>query len=174
MLKILNSISKLSIGIAMMSCLLMVLVTFVGVVCRLMGIEFLGNVELVQILLLILILFSMSYAQSKDRHIAIGIIVDKFPKRIQKVFDLVNYMATAVFCFLVAYAFFHEMMEQYTVTKGTTDIFTIPLYILKLVVAIGFICWGIEAIHRIIVRTKAPVESEEMESEKPSGRELEA
>jgi TRAP-type mannitol/chloroaromatic compound transport system permease small subunit len=78
--------------------------------------------------------------------------VDHFPKPLQLIVDVIGDLAAIFFSFIVAYAFWLNMVEQFSITKGTTMVFAVPLYILKMVVVIGFILWGLESIHRLLVR----------------------
>ncbi len=139
----------------MIAIFIMILVTVVGVVGRMIGKPVLGNVELVQIMLLVLIMTTLSYAQSEDRHIKIGLIVDRLPKKAQFCLDIFNYVATFLYCLIVAYAFVLETDREMNVTMKSTLVLGVPLYILKIVVVIGFVLWAIESINRIIQRYKS-------------------
>jgi TRAP-type C4-dicarboxylate transport system permease small subunit len=161
MFKIFNVLSKISVFIGVIALLMMVLVMTVSVACRIMGINFIGNVEMVEISLLVLVLCSLTYAQSEDKHITIGIIVDHLPKPIQHFLDLLSYVAIMVFCFVVAYSFMLTTIDQFSVTKATTTVFAVPLYLLKFIVVIGFFLWGVEAIHRFLVKVKGLIGAKE-------------
>lgn len=154
MSKFFKSVSKITIFIGVVALLFMVLVMAVSVGLRIAGINFLGNVELVEFAQLTLVLCALTYAHGQDKHITIGIIVDHLPKPIQLFLDIIADVAAIFFTFIVAYAFWLTMTEQYSVTKGMTMVFSVPLYILKMVVVIGFVLWGLESIHRLLVRVK--------------------
>jgi TRAP-type C4-dicarboxylate transport system permease small subunit len=152
MSKFFKSVSKLTVFFGVTALLFMVLVMAISVFLRIIGINFLGNVELVEFAQLILVLCALTYAHAQDKHINIGIIVDHFPKPLQLIVDVIGDLAAIFFSFIVAYAFWLNMVEQFSITKGTTMVFAVPLYILKMVVVIGFILWGLESIHRLLVR----------------------
>ena len=150
--KVIDFLTNIVKKIAMVVVILMIPITTVGVVSRFFGHPIVGVDEAIVILLIVQIMFSMAYAQSKDKHINIDLIVNHFPKRIQSVIDILGYLATAIVCLIVAYIFFGAAYEDFSVTKKGTLLFEFPYYILKLVCAIGFMVWGLEALNQIIKR----------------------
>lgn len=152
--KFISALPRVANYFGMVAIVIMMTVTLISVIGRAVGHHLLGNVELVQMMLLVLIMSTLSYAESKDRHIKVGLIVDHLPKPVQLALDLFNYAATFIFALIVAYGFVLDAVRQKNVSMETTLVYGFPFYILKIVVVIGFALWAIEAINRIYVRVK--------------------
>ncbi|WP_180271283.1 TRAP transporter small permease [Fredinandcohnia onubensis] len=148
--KVIDRSTSIIKWISMICLLFMVLATFVGVVFRMFGVPIIGNDEIVAIFQVFLIMFSLAFAQSEDRHITIGIIVDNFPTKVQVIIDRIGYTVTALFCFLVAYIFFKAGYHNLTEFHEKTLLLEFPHYFLKFITCLGFFLWGMEAVNRII------------------------
>ncbi|ARK29886.1 TRAP transporter small permease [Halalkalibacter krulwichiae] len=62
-----------------------------------------GTVDLVLFFTTAVIALSIGYCAVRDGHIAISIFIEKFPKRVQKVIDVIIGSISALFLFLVAW-----------------------------------------------------------------------
>jgi TRAP-type C4-dicarboxylate transport system permease small subunit len=131
---------------------LVLMMIFVGVAAFSRGIGFpiIGDVEFVQFGMVLVIVGSLAFTEHTNSHIAIGIIVDKFPEIVQTVLDIVAQILTIVFSFVVAYVFFIKLnfMQSSTLIR-------IPFYPFKILLIIGFIAWGIVAIKKLIDSIKS-------------------
>lgn len=141
--KMLLSITRW-IGIVTMA-FMMFLVT-VSVIARAFKNPILGDNELVQLAMVILIMFGVIYSESDKTHISIGLIVDRLSKRTQLVFDAFASLLTWIVCMIIAYVHFNAMNNSML----TTDLLGIPHAPFKFIIAIGFFLWGIEAIINVI------------------------
>ncbi len=148
--KVIDSFTRTIKWIAMVCLLFMVLATAVGVIFRLFSSPIVGNDEIVAIFQVFLIMFSLAFAQAEDRHVKIGIIVDKMPMRIQYVIDVIGYLITSIFSFIVAYIFMKATYYNMTQFAEVTLLLEFPHHLLKFVTALGFLLWGVEAINQII------------------------
>jgi TRAP-type C4-dicarboxylate transport system permease small subunit len=130
--------------------LLMIFITF-SIISRFLGYPILGDVELVQLSLVILIMASLAYTEAENKHIAIGLFVDHLPKSIQRLIDIFSATLTLIVGLVVAVAFYqlavHEMSQSYLVSSS---LLKIPLYPLKLFVSLGFLLWGLQALFKIM------------------------
>lgn len=122
---------------------MMVAVTFFSI-SRSSGQPVIGDIELVQFTMVILIMGSLAITEQSNSHISIGLIVDKFSPRIQAAINCISQLLTLLFCFLVCWVFISKMNFI-----QTSDLLKIPFYPVKILLIIGFIGWGLEAILRL-------------------------
>ncbi|HUL29183.1 MAG TPA: TRAP transporter small permease, partial [Thermodesulfobacteriota bacterium] len=65
-----------------------------------------GAYELVGFLGAVVIAFALGYTQKRKDHIVVDILTEKFPKRVNRVLDGVNYLITTIFFSLVTWQVF--------------------------------------------------------------------
>jgi TRAP-type C4-dicarboxylate transport system permease small subunit len=65
-----------------------------------------GAYELVGFMGAIVIAFALGYTQKRKDHIVVDILTEKFPKRVNRVLDGVNYFITTIFFILVSWQVF--------------------------------------------------------------------
>jgi len=136
--------TQLNKWIASVSVIIMMFLVAIAATARGFGYPIVGDIEIVQITMVSLVVGSLAYTESEKGHIAIGIIVDHFPKKLQYILDLVSGILKAVFAFLVAYVFFIKMnFDQVSI------LLRVPFYIFKILLIMGFIGWGLESIRQI-------------------------
>ncbi|HEY3277961.1 MAG TPA: TRAP transporter small permease [Syntrophorhabdaceae bacterium] len=90
----LNKILLILGGIAVLS--LMSLATG-NVVLRIFHIPFRGAYEIVSFLGAVVIAFALGYTQKRKDHIVVDILTEKFPKKLNRVLDRINYFVTLLF-----------------------------------------------------------------------------
>ena len=134
-------------SIGMLCTALVMFVITIGVISRLLGFPLLGTVELAEILHLILIMFAFAYTQSLKEHISIGLLVDRFPKKVQVIFDIISHILTIFVCMLLSYIFLTITME----TTKTTLLLDFPYIILKMIITIGFFAWGLISFAQLLM-----------------------
>jgi TRAP-type C4-dicarboxylate transport system permease small subunit len=129
---------------------LMVFITL-AILSRSLGFPIIGDVEIVQVCMVLLIMAALSYTEAEKKHISIGLIVDLFPKVIQQIFDFIGYILTCIVGWAIAIAFYklaiHELSQSYIVS---TSLLKIPHYPLKLFVSFGAFMWGLQALLKTI------------------------
>ncbi len=133
-------------NIGLISVALVMFIITAGVVSRLLGNPILGAIELAEILHLVLIMFSFSYTQTLRGHISIGLLVDRFPEKIQRIFDNIAYVLTIIVSMLFSYIFLQMSMD----TTETTLLLAFPHSILKIIITIGFFGWGLVSIIQLL------------------------
>ncbi|MEH7114951.1 TRAP transporter small permease [Neobacillus niacini] len=109
----------------------------------------LGDKELVQLGMVVMIVFGLAYCQAENSHVSIGLIVDKFPERIQVIIDIVAFTLTFIVCLIVSYYYFFVALKDFNVLHSTTDMLDIPLYPFKFMVTLGFLLWGLESLVKV-------------------------
>jgi TRAP-type C4-dicarboxylate transport system permease small subunit len=122
--------------------LMMIAVTFFSI-SRSVGQPVIGDIELVQFTMVLLIMGALAITEQSNSHISIGLIVDKFPHRLQAAINCLSQLLTLLFCFLVCWVFITKMNFL-----QSSDLLKIPFYPIKMFLIIGFIGWGLEAILR--------------------------
>ena len=99
----LNKILLVLGGIAVLS--LMALATG-NVALRVFHMPYRGAYELVSFLGAIVIAFALGYTQKRRDHIVVDILTEKFPARLNRVLDAINYSVTLIFFSLVTWQIF--------------------------------------------------------------------
>lgn len=127
---------------------LVVMMLFVGVaaVARALNMPIIGDVEIVQLCMVILVAGSLSYTEYRNGHVEVGILADHFPKGLQKFLDIFSLTLTVVFCLIAAYAFITKFD-----THHSSVLLGYKLYPLKALLIVGFISWAIMALQKITV-----------------------
>jgi len=65
-----------------------------------------GAYELVGFLGAIVIAFALGYTQKRKDHIVVDILTEKFPKRVNRILDGINYLITTIFFSVVSWQVF--------------------------------------------------------------------
>jgi TRAP-type C4-dicarboxylate transport system permease small subunit len=81
---------------------LMALATL-NVVGRIFGAPYRGAYEIVGFLGAITIAFALGYTQKRKDHIVVDILTQKFPNRVNRILDGINYLITTVFFIVVSW-----------------------------------------------------------------------
>jgi len=156
-LRVFGSVTTLTKWIAMATAFAMMIVITIGVITRFLGSPMVGNVELVELFQGVLIMMAFAYAQKDDKHIAIAIITERLPVKVQRWIVMTGYLATVVLCAICTYVFWFETLEYYHVNKEVTMVLELPLYIFKFAMCLGFFAWGLETVNRIVALAKEMV-----------------
>ncbi len=119
--------------------------TTIFAISRTLGYPIIGDIELVQLCMVLLIVGSMAYTELTNSHISIGIIVDKFKPRTQKIFDVIGQFLTTVFCILICWVFISKMNFN-----SYSDLLNIPISPFKIFLIIGFFSWGLQSLLKLI------------------------
>lgn len=82
--------------ISMLAVFTVMLLTFGDVAGRYFVAPIKGAYELTEIGLIVMVFFSLGYTQRMRGHIAIGLLVDRFPPKIQALTDALMYLLSAV------------------------------------------------------------------------------
>ncbi len=136
------------IAIATMT-LMMLFITF-AVVNRELFTPVVGDVELVRLGMVVLIMFGLAYSQAEDAHVSIGLLVDRFPEKIQHIIDAAAFLCTLVICLIIGWVTFGVATEEMFGRPRSTDLLEIPFYPFRYVIAVGFVLWGLEAFLKVL------------------------
>ena len=142
----------LSIAVAYIAYIsLMLMMVFVGVaaVARSFNKPIIGDIEIVQLGMVILIAGSLAYTEYKNGHVEVGILADHFPSTVQKVLNIFSLVLSVIFSLTVAYAFYTKFDAQHS-----SILLGYKFYPLKIMLIIGFVAWALMSIQKIIVLLK--------------------
>ena len=138
--------SKLVAYLGYISLVFMMVFVGVAAVARAMHRPIIGDIEIVQLGMVVLIAGSLAYTEYRNAHVSVGIIVDNFPGKVQKIIDIFSLCLTVIFCVVVAYAFYTKFD-----TQNGSVLLGYKFYPLKTILIVGFIAWALMAIQKIIV-----------------------
>ena len=65
-----------------------------------------GTYEVVGFLGAIVIAFALGYTQKRKDHIVVDILTEKFPRRVNRILDRINYLVTTIFFSIVTWQIF--------------------------------------------------------------------
>lgn len=135
--KIINRVLGIDYLIAGLCLTILVLVTFVGVIFRyFLNAPLIWEEEIQLMMITWTIYFVAAAAFRTGGHIAIDMIVDMFPAKIQKVFDILIFLVTTgVLLFLMTNG--GALVSQFIRTGRTTNILHIPSQFVYMAIPIG-------------------------------------
>lgn len=144
-LNIVEFITEVNKKIAYVSLALMMLAVSIFSIARTMGNSLLGNIEIVQFLMVLVIASALAFTEREDAHISIGVIVDFLPSPVQRVIDAIAYSLLFIFCMLIAWI----IVIQIDFLQVSTLI-EIPYFPFKIMLVVGYFAWGLEALRKLI------------------------
>ena len=125
----------------------MMFLTAVDVVCRyIFNSPIAGALETVEYIMAILIPFSIAYCAFQKSHVAVELIVGRFPKKIRTLLEMLITAVTLVFVVVIAWQNVLYTREIYE-SKLTSSVLLIPTYPFVVPVAVGF---GVFALSLIV------------------------
>ncbi|WP_284035538.1 TRAP transporter small permease [Neobacillus sp. 114] len=161
--KIITNLTRITKWIALITMAFMMLFIAFAVVSRMTFTPILGDVEIVQLGMVVLIMCGLAYTQQVDGHISIGLIVDKFPYKGQKIMDVIACLFNVIVTFVIAFIFIEVAINHMTKMKLSTSLLGIPYYPFDFLIILGFIMWGLEAflkLIRSILAISQPIQNE--------------
>ena len=106
-MSILEKISKLMnhafIFVAGSFMVAMILITCANIFLRLVWVPVKGTFELMGFFGAVVTAFALGYTQAKKAHISVDILVNRFPKRVQKCINGINYVVCMIFFILAGW-----------------------------------------------------------------------
>ncbi|HLS16826.1 MAG TPA: TRAP transporter small permease [Paenalcaligenes sp.] len=148
--KVIFSLTTVVRTVALSTMVAMMFFIFFAVLSRQFYRPVIGDIELVQLGMVVLIMFGLAYTEQIKGHISIGIFVDRFPQKLQRLLDCLGYALTIGVTGLIAYTFVGVAQEHQYQMRLSTDLMSIPFYPFDWVIVIGFCTWGLEALLGLI------------------------
>ncbi|ARK26404.1 hypothetical protein SporoP37_16660 (plasmid) [Sporosarcina sp. P37] len=143
-------LTTISRRIAILTMLSMVIFTTYAVISRNLGAPVVGDVEFMQLGMVILIMFALAYTQKENAHISIGLIVDRLPQKVQEFTDVISYLSTFIICLLIGWVSFKSGLNSMSGNIKTTDLLGVPHFPFRFIIALGFTMWGLEALLKVV------------------------
>ncbi len=109
-----------------------------------------GDYELVQLMMVVLVGLGIAYSESVDAHIKVGLLVDRFNKRVQAAFNIFGYILVSAICFVVGTIQIGAGLKALHTFLVSTTILHVPHYPFQFLLGIGFFLWGLESLVKII------------------------
>lgn len=154
MSKALHYITNMGKKLSLVAMVFISILTFISVIMRFFGFPVLGDVELVQLAMVVLIMGGLAYTQEKEGHIAVDILVNKFPIKVQFLLDLISKLLTVIMAFSIAYIYIHVFLKHLNETVLKTTLLGIVYYPFDLIIVLGFTNWGLQAAMQFVIRIK--------------------
>lgn len=147
--RLVHLITKFNKWVAYITLTIMFPIVFVFSIARTLGYPIIGDIELVQFAMVLLIMGSLSITEASNSHISIGLIVDKFSAKAQFIVDFIVQILTILFCFVVCLAFVTNM----NIDKSSA-LLAIPYSPFEIFVVIGFLGWLLESLLKLVIGIK--------------------
>lgn len=164
-MKLLNYLTIIYKYIAIAVLMFMMFFITYGVISRLWFTPLKGDVELVQLGMIVLIMFGFLYTESIDGHISIGLIVDRFPEKHQIFLTIISNLLMFIITLVVAIVFLNLVMDHFTGTRKLTDLMRIPYYPFEFMIFLGFLGWSLMSLTKMIVTIKEILKKENREED---------
>lgn len=148
--QIVFSLTTVVRAVALLTMVAMMFFIFYAVLSRQFYRPVIGDIELVQLGMVVLIMCGLAYTEQIKGHISIGVFVDRFPQKIQHLLDCLGYALTIGVTGLIAYTYVGVAHEHEHFMRLSTDLLTIPFYPFDWIIVIGFFSWGLEALLGLI------------------------
>lgn len=145
---IVNALSIVGKWIALTTMTLMMFYITFAVLNRQIYKPIIGDVELVQLMMIILIMFGLGYSQSQEAHVSISIIVDRFPEQVQNIIIIIGYILTFIVTVIVAWVTLGIAIDEMKGSSRSTDLLEIPFWPFRYIISLGFVLWGLEALKK--------------------------
>ena len=105
--KITNFLNKILMIVGSIAVLSLMTLATVNVVLRFFfNAPYRGAYEIVGFSGAIVIAFALGYTQKRKDHIVVDILTEKFPKRVNRILDGINYFITTIFFIIVSWQVF--------------------------------------------------------------------
>jgi TRAP-type C4-dicarboxylate transport system permease small subunit len=135
--RVLSDVTHRVSNVGQIVLMVMVLLVIVDVTLRrVFNRPFPWSLEVVQVMLVVVIFFSIAYCGVKKAHVSIDALISKFPPKVQVIIDVITYsLGVLLFAFMTWGGAVSAMGKWHT--HYITGILPIPIYPFSLVVAFG-------------------------------------
>jgi TRAP-type C4-dicarboxylate transport system permease small subunit len=124
-------------AIACSATAIMMILTFISVSGRMaFELPVKGYFELIELLMLLMTIFAVSYTASKKGHIRVDILSNYLPKKVNRVLDIITFAVAFLFFVLVTWRGWVNGMDNLG-DKLTTGVLHIPIYPFNFFLAVG-------------------------------------
>lgn len=110
-----------------------------NVIYRFFGRTILGNYELTELMIVVVVGFALVYAALRQRHIVMRMFVSRLSQRAQTITEIIASMLGAAMLGLLAWVTVSLMLGRGFVGEGTTDLIGIPIFPVKCIWAFALL-----------------------------------
>ena len=128
---------------------MMVLTTFDVVTRYFFNTPIIGVVEITEFMMVGLIFLSLAFAQKLKGHVAVDILVSRFQKKHQHLFNILNYLVSMIFLILIAWMSGGRGFETFHENQVSGDL-GIPVYPFYFLLTIGCAAMALELLKDLI------------------------
>lgn len=162
--KFLTAAINIDLAVAVVGLVILIVSTFLGVPMRYIANKPFTWLEEIQSACLVWIVFGAASAGFRTgSHVAIEMIVERFPQKIQKVFQI---LITLVVIIVIGYLLFQSLgfIQMFLKNGRTTPILHIPYWIIYLICPVSFVLQIVSYIAVTVKGWSKIGESQEMEA----------
>lgn len=143
---IIKSLINFCRWISCITVVVMMLVIIYAIIVRGFNIPFVGDYELVQIMMLTIIALSLPYVQVLDAHISIELLTNRLSERLKTLFESFSLLVVFAVCALISYVFFDYASVNFNATGGSSELLRIPFFPFQLLVSLSFLLWALQSL----------------------------
>ena len=153
--KVIILVTRVLTVIAATALTLMMFLTAADVACRyFMNKPISGAMELVEYVMAVIVPFSIAYCALIKSHVAVDLIVDHFPKKLQRICQVIVTIPSIGFILLICWQSYLSIFSTYE-SEITSAVLLIPAYPFVIPVAIGTLVFaGIMLVQLFTSKTK--------------------
>ncbi len=96
-----------------------------------------GALEVVEYLMAVFVSFSIAWCADQKGHVAVDLVMGRFPLRVQAFFNLITTIVTMLFVSLITWQNILFIKDVYA-SKLTSAVLRIPVYPFSVTIALGF------------------------------------
>ncbi|MDQ0269685.1 TRAP transporter small permease [Cytobacillus purgationiresistens] len=148
--KVIQTLTTITKYIALTTMTLMMLFIAIAVFSRLFFSPIIGDIEIVQLGMVVMIMCGLAYTQQVNGHITIEIIADKLPVKAQTVLDIVGALLTFLVTLTFAFIYLGVALDHQNHMRLSTNLLDIPFYPFDYIIVLGLFMWGLEALLKVI------------------------
>ncbi len=153
LLKIMDLSSKASIVVAMIGVLIMLIIVVADVLSRgLLNIAIPGVDTVVAAYLMVSSIFlPLAALQLTDGNIAISVLWDSVPFRLQRIFDLIAHALALIFFTLLGWLYFNVAIDAFEVNEYVTGTWNVPIWPARILMPIGLFLGATAALAKLLI-----------------------
>jgi TRAP-type C4-dicarboxylate transport system permease small subunit len=146
---VINAVMKRINYVAAALLAIMVLFICVYVILRPFGIILFGTFELIQVVSMLVVAFSLGYNEYINGNVTVDLLDKLFKQRGQKVLKLFALSITFIICVATTYFSFTYIIDRY-IALATTANLLIPIWIFAVILFFSFITLTISVLLKIV------------------------
>ena len=155
--KFLSALSNLDIIVASIILVILIALTFLGVVSRRVFNAPFTWLEEVQLACMVWIVYAAGGAAFRTgNHVAIEMLVDLLPKKLQKIMEV---LITVVVFFVIGYLIKYSLgfIELFLKSGRSTSILKIPYYLIYGIAPVSYVLMIVSYLYSVVVGVKSEV-----------------